>query len=678
MNKVACVFVAAMSIAANAAESNNVLAYLETLRTPDGLYGWAGDDEGRLAATHAAVMTYKTLGANPPGDLKKLAASARGLNPCAGGGATARAQRHAALLHRIDVELAETVKALGGDTGNWRRYAETSPHHSKIDDYMRGYEAGGNAELSLEMQKLRLREVTGAALTDDTRAVFTAYLDSRERPDGSYATTPAKDGSGGHVVQTFWALYGRAFMGERLNPAAADWIDACRLPDGSFTWTSDAAQESRIGDMEYVRAAVKALALFGRRPKNEAALVKWIAARRNRDGGFGDRPGARSNPLATWAAVDALAALGKLDVALRSPPKTDSVKRVLPRNTAKLKIWTIQFEAPGTGSVRDTVEFARDAKIHLWGAKNSPDGWIDAAQRLADAEGVRVTFFPSDESYGARRVVPGLGSFSHVDDPVTPPHGATEPRQFNLWQICDHESAARILLDSGRYEAVGSFHFWCYDMTWLLSFERRYENDLVFVSNQDSHTETWWWQDMLYSYRTVFLAEEPTWDAFRDACRRRLVASVRQDSHTRGRLYIIASAPEVREHLLKRKAEWWPEPRDHSSDVSLRILSPGDTFETGRPEKGRRLRVRTFRKWLGDKFLQPAACRLEKVVCNGSELKIERFEKRLERNDYMNGNLEEAYDTAELPASGPLDIRAHFGPAEGSGLKPFTRRLKVD
>lgn len=178
---------------------------------------------------------------------------------------------------------------------------------------------------------------------------------------------------------------------------------------------------------------------------------------------------------------------------------------------------------------------------------------------------------------------------------------------------------------------------------------------------------------MLLAHRTVFLAKEPTWDAFRDACRKRLVAAVRQDTHTRGRLYVVASAPEVREHLLGRKAEWWPEPRDRSADVSLRVLTPADRFEAGRPEKGRRLRVRTFRRWFGDKHLQPAAYRLAKVVCNGKELAIDRFEDKSK-----SGLLEEAYDAAELPASGALAIEAFFEPADGAAGAPFSRRLKVD
>lgn len=59
-----------------------------------------------------------------------------------------------------------------------------------------------------------------------------------------------------------------------------------------------------------------------------------------------------------------------------------------------------------------------------------------------------------------------------------------------LWQICDHEVLARVLLDDSLlkcgYGAISTFHFGCFNMAWTLPFVLRYQHAIPLVSLQDA------------------------------------------------------------------------------------------------------------------------------------------------------------------------------------------------
>ena len=71
--------------------------------------------------------------------------------------------------------------------------------------------------------------------------------------------------------------------------------------------------------MIYTWAAVRALALLGSAPADRDACVRYLWSLRNADGGFGDRPGTPSNPVATYYALDALAVPEGAGQPLRRP-----------------------------------------------------------------------------------------------------------------------------------------------------------------------------------------------------------------------------------------------------------------------------------------------------------------------------------------------------------------------
>ena len=250
-----------------------------------------------------------------------------------------------------------------------------------------------------------------------------------------------------------------------------------------------------------------------------------------------------------------------------------------------------------------------------------------------------------------------------------PPDGARDARPFQLWQMCDHECCARVWLDSGEYDGIGTFHFGCFDMTWILPFLYQYEETIPFVSNQDSHDETWWWRGELATYRTVFLAKEGTWDGFREACGKGLVTSVREDAHTEGRLRMIGGSPEAKRRIRELEGEW--RISGIGNRVSVQMLTPRDVFEVARPSTGRVVRVRVDYKWRESKGLVDPTCRLAYAKQGGRELAIDRREFRHENKDYLHGNLEEAYDLIPLPDGVDEMVVLHFEPVAGANGKVF-------
>src|SRR4029079_13181950 len=116
-----------------------------------------------------------------------------------------------------------------------------------------------------------------------------------------------------------------------------------------------------------------------------------------------------ANPVATYYALDALAALGSLEQ--WPPPPAVAAAAALPPD---FTVFSIQIESHGQGSPAEAVDLARSLRIHLWGAKNAKPGWVARAQALADRQKVAVKFFAANEEYGTWVRVPGLGTYSHT------------------------------------------------------------------------------------------------------------------------------------------------------------------------------------------------------------------------------------------------------------------------
>ncbi|MBM4019387.1 MAG: terpene cyclase/mutase family protein [Planctomycetes bacterium] len=646
--------------AAVAPAADRILAYVAGLRRPDGGFGWPDQPDSYLAAAFACAGVYRALG-RPVPDARAAAAMVRAGHPIRGPGAETRL--HAADLRTFVYQQAQALLWLGESADEFaaevRRWREPSA-------YPTTYERRGYPVFEQEMMAFVCRTVLGLPMTD-LAPTLVQYLDSRRRPDGSFNNTPAADGSGGNVLNAYWGLLALAALGRAGERAAetAAWLRGCQLPCGGFTHQPQAA----LGGLDcaaYTWAAVKALALLKARPADADGCVAYVRSLQNADGGFGHRPGWPSDPVATCYAVESLAALGAmdaLDVRVPRPdrPAVENVGGALPRPDrpavapaaaipAAVRPFTIQIEAPGKGSPADAVELARALRIDLWGGKNADPAWLARAQALADRRGAAVRFFSSNEEYGTYVSLPGHGTYSHLSDVMAPAGSDFGPSMAGagdvpwpefrdrrigalgraggrmLWQICDNEPAARVILDDGLlkrpgYSAISTFHFGCTNMAYTLPFVFSYQHVIPLAALQDAHCEEpWWWADDLAGYRTLFLAERPTWEGWLAALERNWVVAVRHDAVTRFRTRILGGAPGVQDCVRRfmDQWKWWDEGNTdlRRPMASLAAVGPEEPFERDRPARGIRLRLRvaqanTKQGRPGQPYAEPAGMKVD-------------------------------------------------------------------
>ncbi|MDZ7620629.1 MAG: prenyltransferase/squalene oxidase repeat-containing protein [Patescibacteria group bacterium] len=554
-----------------------VVRYLEGLRKPDGGYGWSEQDDSYLTETYAAIGALRLLEEEVPNP-EAAEAFIRDGHPTLGPKRETR--QHWADPKEFTYQQIQALLWLGRPADDFAGLVESWRTVSK---YAAAYERRENPVLRFEAQPPLCRRLLGLPREPIGRA-FRPYFAARRRDNGSYNTTLTADGGDGHLVNTYHALAALQAMGDEPDRGVVAWIQDCQLTDGGFSWQPNAPL-GNVSDLSYALAAARILALFGQRPKDAPGLAAWLQSLLNADGGFGDRPDAPSSALATFQVLETCRLLGVvLSAEQTAPPR---VEAAIP---AELRAYAIQFEAPGMGSTMDAVEIARNEGIHLWGAKNASAAWIRDAQRRADEQGVPVTFFVSNEEYGTSVSVPGLGDFTHVNDPIYPAETALSPwsrrggdwRQFwdeklvpteaaggrMLWQICDHECFGRVLLDEsvlrarrgepGGYAAISAFHFHCWNMAFATPYVMRYRHELPLIALQDAHGPPWFWRKELRSYRTLFLAAQPTWDGWLSALKNGWVVAVRQDARTHGNLRMLGGSPEVRRAFEQRREQWLP------------------------------------------------------------------------------------------------------------------------
>jgi hypothetical protein len=601
-----------------------VLAYLAGLRREGGAYGWDDQDEPNLTATWGVLGALAALKQAPP-EPPKLAEFIRTHYPKAGEGE----------LRVFTIQQIQSLRWLGNapaairgmEMKSWREKtataAATVTGWNRPLVYLKQYEPHGWPVFQYMMDAFSGRELLGLPATDLDTPEFKQYLNERRRENGSFNNAPVPDGDG-HVMNTLWGLKGLKALG-RLEEKKAEtiaWLQRCQTAQGGFKY----APQPPLGDVEdvaYAWAAVQALKLLGAAPTDRAGCVKHLLSLWNADGGFADKPGWLSNPVATYYALDALAALEALDAKsfADAAPRPRPEPKALP---AGLKVCSIQIEAHGTGSVADVVEMARSLKIDLWGCKNAKPEWIQAAQALADKQKVPVRFFVANEEYGTFVSVPGFGTYSHTADMVAPfgaeagesfaQKGALGYEDFRrkriaplergggrmIWQFGENEELCRAYLDDavvrGGYAAISTFHFGNPDFTYTEPFLQRYRGQIPFVGLQDAHGgEGWWFADRTAGFRTLFLAPAPTWEGWLAALKNNWVVAVRHDTlATAGRTRYHAGSPEVLEFVKKHELEWrwWDNPAIMRPPVSLVVIRPEDQFEAGRPQRGVALRVR--------------------------------------------------------------------------------------
>ncbi len=587
-----------------------VFHYWDSLARPGG-WAWPEDPHAFLTVTYAAIASYRAAGREVPRKAE-VAEFVRGAYPIPPGRKKDRP------LRRFNYEQMQSLAWLGEPLESFRAEVAT---WERPYDFPKYYEFNGVPVLQQETGAILCRKLLGLPATREWRE----YILSRRRPNGSFNNTPGNDGSDGHVANTLWALMALQALDVPLDRKqdTIAWLRRCQFPSGGFAY----APRAEIGGNDhivYTWAALEVLRMLGAEPANPAAARKYLSSLWNADGGFGDRPGRASNPAATREAVEALAALGPLEHAPGTRPRAPRPVAAVPKH---LKVFSLEIEAPGSGSPREAVAVARALGIHLWGAKDSAPGWIERAQEIARQERAPVTFFVSNEEYGTYNIIPGIGIYSHLAD-ITAPAGSdfgasmADPKHphpwetflrerigplkraggNNVWQFSDNEELSRMLLDQSveqaTFSSISTFHFGTSYFLFSQPFLNRYRDVMPFIGLQDSHTQTWWWMEYLTAYRTLFLAEEPTWEAWTEALRRRWVLAARHDVQTKYETWLVGASNEVRRHVLDRVDawRWWGEdPSDMRRPWALlTAVSPADRFDEHRPESGVNLRVRCW------------------------------------------------------------------------------------
>lgn len=597
----------------SAATAGAITAYLESLRRPDHGYAWGDQESSHLTPTFGAIGAYHILGLVPPNS-DELAAYVRVCHP--------RELKPLQQEARIfDWQQVQALRWLGADVS---ALVPTVSAFIRPITYSRLYEKHGYPVAQSELSAVLARALLGlpAAEIDES---YGRYLDERRRPNGSFNNTPAADGGDGHVMTTLWALEASRVLGRALpsGNSLVQWMRACQLSNGGFTYQPE-PEFGAVDDIAYVRAAVRALRLFGEAPTRPEACVAYIHSLANADGGFGDRPGWLSNATATYCALDALAALDALGTLRGVKRRPAPARAVLPDG---LKIFSAQVEAHGVGSPADAVELARSLKIHLWGAKSARPGWMRRFTVIAAERKVPVTVFASDEEHGTWVNVPGHGTYSHISDVMAPadvdfgaplgtrtvssgpvPWGDYRARRWEplrraggrlVWQFGENEPLMRLLLDDsverGGYAAISTYHFGNPDFMNSEPFLNRWRGRIPFVALQDSHgAEPWYFADFTTGFRTLFLATEPTWDGWLRALDRNWTVPVRRDALSRGQTWMHSGSDEVLEFVRAREAEWrwWDNPLCERPLVSIVPVRPEDEFESDRPAAGVTIRVR--------------------------------------------------------------------------------------
>lgn len=614
----------------------DVIRYLESLARADGGYGWEGQEHSHLTPTFYVIGSYRLLGETPP-RASRLAEFVR--------------TRHPTVLKKLEQERRifdfQQVQALVWLGEDATAFKDKILAWKKPLAYLKQYEQHGYPLFSSEMGVILARALLKLP-ESELPTEFVTYLDSRRRANGSFNSTPAMDGSDGHVMSTWWGLRALELLGhgqEKRDELVA-WLRDCQLPSGGFTFQPN-PEFGGVDDVAYTWAAMRPLKLFGATPKDPRKCVAWLHSLANSDGGFADRPGWLSNPMATYYALDALETLGALESLAEGKRRAPATRRSLP---AGLKVFSIQLEAHGQGSPTEAVELARSLRIHLWGAKNAKPAWLARAQSIADQQKVPVKFFVANEEYGTWVNVPGLGTYSHTSDIIAPMGASIGPSLANqgsvswedfrerrlkplqqaagrlIWQFGENEELVRMFLDDsverGGYAAISTYHFGNPDFTNSEPFLHRWRGQIPFVALQDAHgPEPWWFADMTTGFRTVFLATEPTWEGWLKALENHWVVSVRHDHWSGGKTWRHGGSSEVLDFVRAQERDWrwWDSPEIQRPLVSMVAVRPEDEFEIAQPDTGITLRIRCAWENTPQGLLRQPITELVKLSLDGRE-----------------------------------------------------------
>lgn len=675
--------------------SKSVHQYIKTLAKTDGGYGWADQPDGHLTPAFAVTGILHDLGLLPK-DRSSLITYLQTHHPQRGANKEAG---HSGTEERdLVYQQMQALAWLGADLAPFtNEVTGWKPQNNKTSNFeQHGYPVFLQEMMTPVCMSLLKLDISATA------RLLGSYIHSRLRGNGSFNNTPASDGGDGNVLNTYWGYFALRSLSLPMadSGAAVQWLRACQGKGGGFK--HQPAPEIGVNEeIAYTWAGIKALALLNATPVDRNACIRFVLSLRNEDGGFGNRPGVPSSPMATYYAVDVLKTLDAFNAADKYKPQQKATAK--PADFTGLKVYTVQFEASGSGSPEEAVMLADSLGIHLWGSKNAKPGWRERAQQIADERKVPVTFFQSDEAYGKSVTVEGLGTFSHIMDYIAP---ASANKKLDLdgssWQqyhktfiapllkdngalilqVTNNEPLGRIILDEslshGGFSAISTVHFGQNFSFWL-PWLHEYRHLLPFVTLQDAHgTESWWWATELAAHRTLFLAREPGYDDMMKALTSNLMVAVRHDSLSDYKTRLLGGAPGVHAFVQAQEAswKWWTDDSvvTRRPMAAITVVQPTDSFEVDRPEKGVNIRVRC--QWKSTRqLLEAPIVRLDDLIMNETPVAFQYIEIKDSR-----GMVSDAYYIAKLPGlnKGEYRLDASFteiaSGKKASSSKRFTVR----
>ncbi len=689
--------VAPLCLRAQPSWQQATLGYIEKNLAKDaGGYGWEDQPDAHLTPTFAVTGILYYLDKLPANREKLIAFinthhPQRGKNIEAGPSGTEERD--------LVFQQMQSLKWLNGDISSFEKEVVAwKPQNNKVSNF----EDHGYPVFLQEMMTPVCRSLLNASVQDVTDH-YAGYLRSRRRENGSFNNAPASDGGDGNILNTYWGLYGwRQIIraDDEKQQQTTGWIKSCQLKNGGFTHQPDPLTGGN-DEVAYTWAAIKALQLLSAEPSDKKACIRYLVSLRNDDGGFGNRPGLPSTPMSTYYAIDALKTMNAFPALETADFPGRPAKKSA--DLSGLKVFTVQFEASGTGSPSEAVMLADSLRIHLWGAKNSNPAWRKAAQKIADERKVRVIFFQADEAYGKTVTIPGHGSFSHIMDYIAPA-GLTkkidldgtswqtyrqsfiEPLLKNngalIMQVTNNEPMGRIILDEsvqkGGYAAISTIHFGQNFSFWL-PWLHEYRHQLPFVALQDAHgTESWWWGDELAGYRTLFLAKNNSYESMMDALKNNRVVAVRHDSVSGFKTRMLGGAPGVQSFMRSREDtwKWWKEGTRELNrpGAAITVVSYKDSFEVARPASGVNIRIRC--RWAGVRqTLKEPLMVLENLKIDNVEAKAEYVEKKDKQ-----GAVADSYYLFSLPrpSGGNHIIEAVFKDLKTHTMRKMKTRFVYD
>lgn len=651
-------FTSALQVNAQSNWKASTIQYIEKkLSKADGGYGWEDQPDSHTTVTFAVTGTLFDLNELPQ-NKAKLAEFIRTHHPQRG--PNKEAGPSGSDLRNLTYEQIQAILWLGGNVSS---FADNVSGWKSQAGLLANYEEHKYAVMYQEAMIPICQKLVNVPLSDQSQ--YVQYFQTRRRANGSFNNAPASTGGDGNILNTYWSLYALNALDAPKTQVAetVGWLQNCQLKNGGFTHQPN-PQIGVNDDVIYIWAGIKALQLLGAKPKNTQAAINYLTYLLNADGGFGDRPGLHSTPVATYYAIDALKALNSLS-ALDNSKKPKALVEPKPDFTG-YKVFTVQYQGSGNGSPKEAVMLADSLHIQLWGVKYPAKGWVAEAQRIADQNKVSVTFFIANEPHDNELIIPGMGSFNHILDYFAP---AKDNIHFNdsstydqlkrnileplkkangglMLQVSNNEPLARILLDESinshlGYMAISTIHFGQNFAFWL-PYLMEYRYRLPLVTLQDAHgIESWWWADELTNHRNVFIAKEPTYEAMVTALKNNWIAAIRHDSISNFKTRMLGGTVAARKFISAKEADWkwW---NDGARNINrpwaaMTLITKNDSFEVARPATGVNVRIRCWWNSIRQALKNPIVV-LEKLTIDNAAVKPEYKEIKNKR-----GGIDDSY-----------------------------------